>query len=180
MHASPDFLYFFRRSETDLRAFIGAMVRDSHAREDLFQEVSQTLWQKFDSYDLSRPFGAWARGIAAKKMLEARRKSARFPLLFPPEVIAAVAEAFDDTDGVPGEQQAALRLCLEALPPHSRKILTLRYEERLSCEGIARSTGGTMAGVHQTLSRLRRGLRRCISKRLAEEDFRPVPAIPEP
>ena len=73
--ASLDFLHFFRRAETDLRAFIGSVIRDPHAREDIFQEVSRTLWERFDDYDLERPFGAWARGIASRKMLEARRRA---------------------------------------------------------------------------------------------------------
>jgi len=177
--SSPDFIHFFRKAETDLRAFIGSVIRDAHAREDIFQEVSRTLWEKFDDYDLSRPFGAWARGIASRKILEARRRSARFPLLFPPETVEAIAQAFDETDEPAALREAALKLCLAALPPRSRDILTARYDHRQPCEQIAQIHGSTLKAVHQTLSRLRRALHRCITTRLENEDFSP-PAGPDP
>ena len=175
--SSPDFLHFFRKAETDLRAFIGSVIRDPHAREDIFQEVSRTLWQKFDDYDLSRSFGAWARGIASRKILEARRRSARFPLLFPPETVEAIAEAFDQSDESAAAREAALKPCLDALPLRSRQILTSRYDQRLPCEQIARATGSNLKAIHQTLSRLRRGLHRCITARLENDDFLPVPVL---
>ena len=169
MHS--EFLHLFRQCERDLRAFIGAVVRDVHAREDLFQEVSRTLWERFEDYDLDRSFGSWARGVAAKKMLEARRRRARFPLVFPPETIAALADAFDATDdGVP-LHESALRLCLEELPERSRAILTMRYDRRESCGHIARATGSTLKAIHQTLRRLRQALHACIERRMARDEL---------
>jgi DNA-directed RNA polymerase specialized sigma24 family protein len=53
----------FVRCETGLRAFVGAVVRDVHAREDPFQEIALTLWEHHARYDPSRPSGAWARGM---------------------------------------------------------------------------------------------------------------------
>jgi len=174
MSTHSEFLRRFRQCEHDLRAFIGAMVRDVHAQEDLFQEVSRTLWERFEDYDLDLSFGAWARGIAAKKMLEARRRRARWPLVFPPEIIAAVLEAFDAADeGVP-QHEAALRLCLEELPERSRTILALRYERRLPCERIAQETGSSLKAIHQTLSRLRRMLHACIERRIARDELEPA------
>ena len=175
--ASSDFLPFFTKSERDLRAFIGSVIRDVHAREDIFQEVSRTLWEKFDDFDLSCSFGAWARGIASRKILEARRRSARFPLLFSPETLAAIASAFDEIDEPAASREAALHLCLDALPPRSRQILTARYEERQPCEQIAQAMGSHLKAIHQTLSRLRRTLHECITKRLENDDFRPAGVV---
>ena len=140
------------------------------------QEVSRTLWEKFDDYDLERPFGAWARGIAMRKILEARRRSARFPLLFPPETVEAIVKAFDENDEPAAAREAALKLCVDALPLRSRQILTFRYEEHQSCERIAMGIGMNLKAVHKTLSRLRRALHRCITSRLAREEFSLVPA----
>src|SRR5262249_40782472 len=61
----------------------------------VFQEVALTLWRQIDSYQPERPFGAWARGIAARKVLQLREKSARFPVAFDPETIEAVLAAYD-------------------------------------------------------------------------------------
>lgn len=167
---SPDFLYFFRRAEPDLRAFIGSVIRDSHAREDIFQEVSRTLWLKFDEFDLSRSFGAWARGIASMKILEAQKRSARFPLLFPPGAVEAIVRAFDESDASHEERENALKQCLDSLPPRSRGIVSARYEQRQTCGQIAQAQGISLTAIHQTLSRIRRALYQCITRRLEEEE----------
>src|SRR5947209_8679153 len=39
-----EFLTLFLRHQTDLRAFIGSLLRDRHARDDVFQEVALALW----------------------------------------------------------------------------------------------------------------------------------------
>lgn len=174
-----EFLHLFRRCEADVRAFIGAMIRDRHAREDLFQEVCRTLWEKFDTYDLDRPFGAWARGIAALKLLEARRKNARFPLLFPPETVAVILDAFDRSEESTSLHSEALRLCLEELPERSRAVLKSRYELGHACDRIAEDTGASVKAVHQTLSRLRRALGQCIERRISRDELSaPDPANP--
>ena len=63
MDRHAEFLRRFVECEGQLRAFIGALVRDRHGREDLVQEVALTLWQEFERYDAARPFAAWARGV---------------------------------------------------------------------------------------------------------------------
>ena len=171
MSTHADFLYLFRQCEQDLRAFIGAMVRDVHARDDLFQDVSRTLWEKFEDYNLDYAFGAWARGIAARKMLEARRRNAKFPLIFPPETIAAILEAFEEADEDTTLHETALRLCVAELPPRSREILTLRYQQGLPCDRIAGRTGCSLKAIHQILCRLRQALHTCIERRIARDDL---------
>lgn len=84
-----EFLTLFLANESDLRAFMGSVVADRHAWDNVFQEVALTLWRSFDKFDRSRRFGAWARGVAANKVLQEWRKGARFPLAMPEEMIEA-------------------------------------------------------------------------------------------
>ncbi|MEZ5301550.1 MAG: hypothetical protein R3F11_13010 [Verrucomicrobiales bacterium] len=66
---NPDpsaFLTRFLPAEADLRAFIGALVREPGAREDIFQEVALTLWEKFAEYEALLVRGAGARGGGEK------------------------------------------------------------------------------------------------------------------
>ena len=123
--------------EAGLRAFLGSMVRDRALRDDVFQEVALTLWEQADRYDTARPFGPWARGIAANKVLERRRKNRRFPLAFSPETIEAVTKAFGRTEPTARPEADALEHCLEGLPERTRELLALRYEDDLACDNIA-------------------------------------------
>jgi RNA polymerase sigma-70 factor (ECF subfamily) len=170
MNTRDDFLEHFLHVEADLKAFIGSLVLDSHLRADVFQEVALTLWQQIDNYDPTRSFGAWARGIAANKVLQMRQRSARFPIAFAPETIQAVLDAYERTEADSADRADALRQCLRLLPQKSRELLRLRYEENLACAEIARRLAGSVEAIYQSLCRIRGRLEECIRRRLALEE----------
>ena len=165
MGQHEEFLTRFLRHQDDLRAFLGSIVRDRSAVDDLFQEVSLVLWQSFGTYDPARPFGAWARGVALKKVLQGREKARRLPLAFSPQAIQAVFDAYDRTQP---EAPAAdgLRDCISKLPPRSQSLLALRYERSLKLSEIAKEVGSSLDAVHKLLSRIRENLQECLQRRL--------------
>lgn len=166
MPRQTEFLPLFLASQGDLRAFIGALVRDPAVREDIFQNVALTLWESFDRFDRTRSFGAWARGIAARKVIHEHRRNARFPLVFSPEAVQAVLDAYDRSEATASPRRIALEECLRPLPAGTRTVLALRYEDGLSGESIAVRTGSTADAVYQLLSRTRAALAECIRRRL--------------
>lgn len=171
MSTNPaDFLKLFLSQERDLRGFIGSLVRDPQAREDIFQETALSLWQSFGEFDASRSFGAWARGVAGNKIKQNWRAESRRPVSLPPEAVDAVREAFDRSDnGDAAVREAALRLCLEKLPERARQALALKYESGQPAGVIASRLGSTVEAVHQMLSRLRNALADCVRRRLTHE-----------
>lgn len=170
MDDRDEFLRRFLRNEADLRAFIGSLVLDPHQRDDVFQEVALALWRQIEAYDASRPFGAWARGVAANKVLQLHDRNARTPVAFAPATIEAVLAAYDRTEADASRRADALRDCLKRLPDKSRSLLALRYDEELDAEAIARRTQRTLDAVYQALSRIRALLADCIQQRLAIEE----------
>jgi RNA polymerase sigma-70 factor (ECF subfamily) len=169
MNRQDEFLKLFLKHETDVKAFIGSLLLDGHLRDDAFQEVALTLWRQMDAYDWQRPFGAWARGIAARKILQLRDQNARFPVAFSPETIQAILDAFERTEEAASGKMTALRECLKGLPPESLNLLELRYERNLECAQIARQTSRTLGSVYQALSRIRAKLEECVRKRLTAD-----------
>jgi RNA polymerase sigma-70 factor (ECF subfamily) len=163
-----EFLRLYAQQQADLAAFIGALVRDRHARDDVAQEVALALWTSFGEYDPARPFGAWARGVAANKIRRRWEQDARTPAPFSPEVLAKVLEAFDRREAASqSAREAALEGCVERLPEDSRRLLNLRYEQQLELEQIAGVIGSTMGAVHKALARIRARLRECVEAKLA-------------
>src|SRR5262249_44821527 len=128
MELHNEFLPLFLEHQVGVRAFIGSLVRDRHARDDLFQEVALVLWNEFPRYDRSRSFGAWARGLAANKVMQRWQKENRLPIPFPPEAIQALLDAYDRSEDSESQKAEALEQCLEQLPAKSRRLLALRYE----------------------------------------------------
>jgi RNA polymerase sigma-70 factor (ECF subfamily) len=161
------FLSYLSRCEVDLRALVGAAMHDFHAGEEVFQEIALTLWQNFSQYDPSRPFGAWARGVAAKKLMERFRRDRRRPLVFSPESIRKLVEAAERSDLRPGPDFEALDHCLGKLPAKSRQLLRLRYGQDQPVAAVAAQTRAAETAVCQALSRLRRRLRDCMERYMA-------------
>src|SRR3954464_9494227 len=115
MNPQDEFLTLFLRHQVEVRAFIGSLVRDLHGRDDIFQEVALILWHEFPRYDRSRSFGAWARGIAAKKVLQRFEKDTRAPMPFAPEAIQALLDAYERTEVSESLRAEALQKCVEYL-----------------------------------------------------------------
>lgn len=174
MDPQEEYLKLLFGCELEIRAFIGSIVRGPHDRDDLFQEVALILWKKFPEFDRSKPFGAWARGIAAVKLMQRWDQTRRQPVVLSPEAIQAVCRAFDRSESDRSESSAshkaeALEHCLNQLPEKSRRLLELRYERSLKTEQIAQEMQATLDAVYQSLSRLRTRLQDCVKRRLAAQ-----------
>jgi len=164
-----NFLELFLANEAGLRAAVRALVRDRSEFEDTFQTVALTLWKNFESYDGSRPFGAWARGVAVNKVLQSGRESGRRPTPFSPEALQAILEAFERHESTRHEtssESMALQHCMAALPNRWRQLLDLRYADGLSIAEMATRLGRTLASTQRELSRARQRLADCIKRRL--------------
>ena len=164
-----DFLRLFLKHESDLRAFVGSVVRDVHAREDLLQEVSLALLESFARFDEAQSFGAWARGIAANKMKQGWDKTKRCPVAMSPESINALADAFERREPTASEQLEALERCVESLPEKPRRLMMLRYGQSLALSEIADRVEATLSAVSKAMARIRLRLKECVERRLAAE-----------
>ncbi len=168
MNEQNDFLKLLLQHQNDVKAFISSLVRDRYVCDDIFQDVALILWRKFDQFDRSRSFGAWARGIASKKIMQYFDKNRKTPLPLSPEVIEAVVIAFDQEEAQDiTDEQEALRTCLEMLPEKSRSLLKMRYENAMQLNEIADVIAKSLNAVHKTLTRIRDSLRKCIEKKIA-------------
>jgi len=167
MADQEQFLRLFLQHQSDVRAFIGALVRDPHVRDDVFQEVALICWRDFGRYDPARSFGAWARGIAANKVRQGWERARSAPVAFSPETVAALLEAFDRTESQAPPKLDALRACIEELPEKARRLLAHRYQLLLKPDEIARRLETTRDAVYKALARTRIRLRDCIRRRLA-------------
>jgi RNA polymerase sigma-70 factor, ECF subfamily len=166
MVTHSEFLKQLLDCQDDIRAFLASLVRNCQDREDLFQETVLTIWDKFGEYDRSRPFGAWARGIAVNKVLQYRHRIGSAPTPFSPQVIAVIVEAFQRHEMARSDALDALEKCTEPLPEESRQLLVLRYVDGWPLAKIAERMGSTPSAMSKTLTRLRAKLYECVQNRL--------------
>src|SRR5215472_639653 len=88
-----EFAARLRQHQTQLFGYIYSPVRDLDDADDLFQQTSLVLWDKFDQFDPSRSFAGWACGVARYEVLNFLRARSRDRLYFSDELSLALIEA---------------------------------------------------------------------------------------
>jgi RNA polymerase sigma-70 factor (ECF subfamily) len=156
-----------------LLAYFIAATGDPHRAEDLVQDVFAAAVKNAEQFDPSRSFGAWLRGIARNLLLMSYRDSKARLLLLDPAAMsrlddaAAHSEAAHAVPGYSDLRQEILRECLKSVPDRGRKVLGLKYAEGKLSRDISRETGMQVGAVDVLLSRLRKLLLDCISRKMA-------------
>lgn len=160
------FLAQFLQNRDSLSAFIRVMVGNRELAEEILQETSLVLWEKFDTFREGTSFGAWSRQVALNVLRNARRREGRSPLLLPPGAAQAVADAFTRTEtaGAQDDWRRALEKCLQRLPSSMGQVVELRYFRRLGLTDIASKLGRTAAGVNAALCKARHVLEACLRR----------------
>jgi RNA polymerase sigma-70 factor (ECF subfamily) len=134
--------------------------------DDLLQETSLVICEKFDEFEEGTDFVAWACQIAYWRVRYARQKYARGKLLFNQDVLDAVASTAAEMHGELDERHRALSECLEKLNPRDRQFVLTRYEPGCGVAEAARSSGRSMAAAYKALTRIRKLLLDCVTHQL--------------
>lgn len=165
--AHERFTRCWTQAQASIAGYVGAMVGDPHAADDVLQDVAVTLLRKFPEYDPSRPFTAWAMGVAKMQILASRRDRARAGArlcdAMVEDLTADWQELLPETDA----RSTALADCVERLDHRGRELVVLRYRQALDAQAIAERLHCSPGAVRTALTRLRSALHDCIDRRLA-------------
>src|SRR5688572_7478797 len=143
------------------RARVGRNERAYASADDVAQEVCLAVLTALPAYrDQGRPFLAFVYGIAAHKVADAHRVSARNrsePVAEVPDGPSLTADP--EESALRGSLSVRLGRLLEGLPDKQREILLLRVVVGLSAEETAEAVGSTPGAVrvaqHRALAKLR-------------------------
>lgn len=163
------FLRHFTTNEPAVRAFIRRLVPSRADADDILQEVSIVLWEKFDEFRSEGDFRAWACGIARFKVLSWLRDRGRDRLVLDSEVVALIAEESLQIESRLELQRNALETCVEKMPTKERDLLFRAYERNARIQEVAMTSGRSVGGFYQWLHRMRKLLMDCITRALAKE-----------
>jgi RNA polymerase sigma-70 factor (ECF subfamily) len=149
--------------------FVLALVHDFNAADDVLQETASVLWRKFDDFDRSGDFGAWAVGIARLEVYSYLRRQRKEKLVFSGEVVALLADELEDRHARDRVVRDALQYCVGTLDPKDRELVEQRYQPGATTKSVAESLGRSIHSIYRALNRIHTRLFRCIRLRIAEE-----------
>lgn len=156
------------KAQPTVSSYLNALVPDSHAAEDILQTVALTVVKKFDQFDDSRPFLAWALGIARNEVLHYRRGKARERIMFDGELMNLLATDFAEQREESKEIRLAMGQCLKKLSGRPEEVFRLRYGEEMSVNRIASALDTSASSISVSLFRCREALRKCLTQQLGE------------
>jgi RNA polymerase sigma-70 factor (ECF subfamily) len=163
------FLRSFTAHEPAIRAHVRRLVPARADADDVMQEVSVVLWEKFDTFREGADFRAWAFGVARYEVLAWLRDRGRDRLVLDEEVIAKIALETTADEPHLDRQREALEHCMKKVPDDQRDLLMKAYQPDSRIQDVAQASGRTVAGFYQWLHRIRKTLLECIRRALTQE-----------
>jgi RNA polymerase sigma-70 factor, ECF subfamily len=134
--------FLYVRYADEVYGFANSIVHDSHAAEDITQNVFGKLMTAIQRYQQREaPFAAWIRRVARNAALDHMRARRQIP-------VEEVRLDDQGHDQVGFERSQCLRDALRQLPEDQREVVVLRHVAGLTPVEIARRLGKTEGSVH--------------------------------
>lgn len=157
------------RYQRRIFAYIYTLVPRRHDAEDLLQETSLVICEKFHEFEDGTDFVAWACQIAYWRIRYSRQKFARSKVVFDQTVLDAVAATAATLSREVDGRHEALAHCLQKLYPRDREFVLTRYEPGSGVEEAAQRSGRSLPAAYKALTRIRKLLFDCVTDRIASE-----------
>lgn len=148
--------------------FILTLVHDRAAAEDIQQDVSAVLWQKFDTFEIGTDFAAWAMAVSRLTILNWRRKQKKVPFPLDDEQFALLADEAVAVSCQHEARRVALNECLGRIDASGRELLASRFEMSQSVASIAEQLGRSRVAIYKRLNRIQSLLLNCINEKVRE------------
>jgi RNA polymerase sigma-70 factor, ECF subfamily len=158
---------YWTGAQRTVAGFVRSLVTDFHESEEVLQRVAVTLVRKHGQYDPTRPFVAWALGVARFEVLAFLHERSSDRLVFSDALVERIAESHERAARDPSPAPQFVDECVEELDGRARQAIQLRYGGNLRTAQIARTMQLSDGAVRMLLSRARALLRKCVELRTA-------------
>jgi len=163
------FSELFEQHGRAIYGHIRTLVPNTSDADEVFQETSVTLWQKFDQYRPDTDFRAWACRIAYYKVLKLRDRQVRAPRLFSPAFLDLVSEEMVVMSDTLDARTEALLLCRDKLNRRDRDLLDRFHRDGATAKDVARWVGRNVHYVYRAVRRIHDSLYDCIRRVIAKD-----------
>lgn len=163
-----DFLRLIVEYKSRIYGYILRLVPNRTVADDLMQETTLVMWEKFHTFTPGTNFYAWSVRIAKIKVLHYRQSLKRSPLRFTEDVFESLASVSEqETGSTENLRMQALENCLRRLSRRDHKLIRLRYTDRQKIKTIADNLGWSAAATYKLMAKIHYTLKECIERRLS-------------
>ena len=168
---SDQFFQLYIKNQKRIYAYILMLVPNVADADDILQQVSSFLWERFDQFEAGTNFGAWATQIAKNFILDHYKRQRRSKLILAGDNLEIFAGKAAQSVGRMDQRLEILQRCLHELPIKDSKLLKARYEEGLKIKDIALRIGRPVGGLYKAINRIHHTLIKCIRYKMITTDM---------
>lgn len=155
------YLCLITANQRRIYGFVYAMVPNHTIAEDIMQEITLIMWEKFESFKVGTNFSAWGISIARNKILQYSRRQKRQFTIFDTQAmenLVGQSDVFEQEN----DQIEALRRCFKKLKDADKKLIEQRYVNNRSLKEIAEILNLSASRTCRIISRIHNLLLDCI------------------
>ena len=160
----------FGRHARQIYAYILTLIPHWADAEDVFQETSTILWEKFDEFTPGTNFRAWACQVAYYRAIWFRQRQKKVAVPFGEEFFRLVAEETLSQESLLEDRHVALGGCMQKLPSFDRNLVERCYAVGVTIKQVALDLGRTPDATYKALKRIHHELFDCVEATLRERD----------
>lgn len=161
------FMELYSAHSRRIYGFISMLLSSSGDVDDVFQETSKVLWEKFDQFKIGTNFYAWASEVARYQVLAHLQHRKRSRLVFSTEFIQTVSDEVLSHEETLEDKHRVLQDCLRRLKARDRSLIELRYIPGATTKSVAQHVGRSVAGIYKALNRIESALIECVRFKLS-------------
>ncbi len=166
------FVELLTSHQSRIHSYVLSLVPNFSDADDIMQETSKMMWNRFQDFEIGTDFLAWGMKIAYYRVLEYRRNHKRNKMIrFSDEMVQALENDARSRQDRSREYITSLRDCIRKLSGKDKDLVTLRYDHNLKVKEIARRLGRSVQSVYQNLARVHDLLLSCVQRSTAQEEF---------
>jgi RNA polymerase sigma-70 factor (ECF subfamily) len=166
-----EFVGLFAVHAQRLYALIYSLLPHAADADDVFQETSKLLWERFGEFTPGTNFFAWACRIAQYQVMASRQRQRRSRVQFSDEFLTAVTQQASSDAALLAAQHRALADCLQKLKARERTLVEARYQPGVTTAELATRVGRSLEAIYKALQRAQQRLLECVQRSLVREGF---------
>ncbi len=161
---TSEFLNLILKNQSRLYSYILGQLCNYHDADDVLQETTRVLWQKFDEFESGTDFLAWGIAVARNQVLNHIKMKRRLNerVVFDDDIIELItpnAEKFNDNYK---QKIDAVRNCISKLSDRDVQFIKLRYYEKVKPKDLSNRFGLSIQNTYKRMSRIHARLLKCV------------------
>lgn len=157
------FLSYYVKDQKRIYGYILSVVSDWQDTDDILQETTALMWQKFNEFQEGTSFTAWGIQVAKYKIREFHRRH-RKQVQLSEQVLEVLENRAQTYYSHPNPRLETLENCIKRLRPKDYALIQMRYTENTTIKDIALRLGRSVHGLYKVMSRIHADLVICVRR----------------